>query len=183
MFKAKNKTYGSLLVFLAIVILTFFAATSLIGKLKADSDKVKDRKILLVRLNRQKSQISRIRNDYQNQKNEMEKIEETFLDPKKTVDFIVEIERIAQKAPVGIEIKTAEKNAEKNETPSTLNYQLITTGKFNNLMHFLAYLENIKYNIKINGLKITAAGNGRESQPFSNDEVKATVDLDVYISG
>ena len=173
MLKAKNKTYGSILVFLAIMAAVFFAATSLIDKIKSDSGKIRTQKILLSRLDEQKNQIGRIRADYQNQKKEMGKIEESFLNPKETVDFVVEIEKIAQKAPVKLETKmAAERSGGKDEPVAVFNYQLIVAGKFGNLMRFFEYLENIKYNIKINGLKLTAAENG----------VKAVVDLEVYIS-
>lgn len=182
MFKAKNKTYGNLLVFLAMMIVTFFASVSLIDNLETDSDKVRDQRILLNRLDEQKSQIGRIRADYQDQKREMEKIEESFLNSKKTVDFVIEIERIAQMALVKLETKTMEKGVKKGEALSTLNYQLIVTGKFGNVMRFLEYLENIKYNIKINGLKITADSDGGEESEFSSGSVKAIVDLEVYIS-
>lgn len=173
MFKAKSKTYCNLFIFLAIIAVVFFAAASLVNGIKNSSDKIKNQKILLNHLGEQKSQIGRIRTDYQNQKKEMEKIKESFLDPKKTVDFIVEIERIAQKALVGLETKTTERRIEKDEALPTFNYQIIVTGKFDNVMRFLEYLENIKYNIKINGLKITTAENS----------VEAVADLEVYISG
>jgi len=173
MFKAKSKTYCNLFIFLAIAVAAFFAATSLVNGIEGSSDKIRNQKILLSRLDEQKGQIGRIRADYQNQKKEMEKIKESFLDSEKTVDFVVEIERIARKALVGLETKTTEKMTEKNEAPPAFNYQIIVTGKFNNVMHFLEYLENIKYNIKINGLKISAAENG----------IEAIVDLEVYVSG
>lgn len=182
MFKAKSKTYGSVLIFLAMAVAAFFASISLIDKLEADSDKVRDQRILLSRLDDQKSQIGQIRADYQEQKKEMEKIEKSFLDPNETVDFVIEIERIAQKAAVKLETKTVEKSVGKGETLSALNYQLIATGKFGGAMRFLEYLENIRYNIKINGLKLTAVDSDREESSFSSGGVKMIVDLEVYIS-
>ena len=92
MLKAKNKTYYSFFIFLVTVTAVFFVATSLISKLKSDSDKIKDQNILLSHLNKQKSQIGRIRADYQNQEKKMEKVEKSFLNPKETVDFVVEVE-------------------------------------------------------------------------------------------
>jgi len=182
MLKAKSKTYYSFFVFLAIVVVVFFVATSLIGKLKSDSDKIRDQEILLSRLSKQKSQIGRIRADYQSQKKKMEKVEKSFLNPKETVDFVVEVEKIARKSSVKLETKTTERNAGESELSPFFNYQLIVTGKFNNVMRFLTYLENIKYNIIINGLKITAMGGNEEKQSSSNNGVKVIVDLEVYTS-
>ncbi len=187
MLTSKKKTYFTSLIFLAgMILLPFVSGTFLIDQIRADSEKIKNRKIALNRLDDQKNQINRIRENYYEKEDDMEAIERLFLDPEKTVDFIIEIENISEKAMVELEKKALEQNTavknDKNE-PSVFNYQLTAKGKFNNIMHFLTYLENMNYSVIINNLKIKALSGSGKNYLYSNanDEIEMSINLGVYI--
>lgn len=187
MLTSKKKTYFTSLIFLAgMILLPFVSGTFLIDQIRADSEKIKNRKIALNRLDDQKNQINRIRENYYEKEDDMEAIERLFLDPEKTVDFIIEIENISEKAMVELEKKALEQNIavknDKNE-PSVFNYQLTAKGKFNNIMHFLTYLENMNYSVIINNLKIKALSGSGKNYLYSNanDEIEMSINLGVYI--
>lgn len=187
MLTSKKKTYFTSLIFLAgMILLPFVSGTFLIDQIRADSEKIKNRKIALNRLDDQKNQINRIRENYYEKEDDMEAIEGLFLDPEKTVDFIIEIENISEKAMVELEKKALEQNIavknDKNE-PSVFNYQLTAKGKFNNIMHFLTYLENMNYSVIINNLKIKALSGSGKNYLYSNanDEIEMSINLGVYI--
>lgn len=187
MLTSKKKTYFTSLIFLAgMILLPFVSGTFLIDQIRADSEKIKNRKIALNRLDDQKNQINRIRENYYKKEDDMEAIEGLFLDPEKTVDFIIEIENISEKAMVELEKKALEQNIavknDKNE-PSVFNYQLTAKGKFNNIMHFLTYLENMNYSVIINNLKIKALSGSGKNYLYSNanDEIEMSINLGVYI--
>ncbi len=187
MLTSKKKTYFTSLIFLAgMILLLFVSGTFLIDQIRADSEKIKNWKIALNRLDDQKNQINRIRENYYEKEDDMEAIEGLFLDPEKTVDFIIEIENISEKAMVELEKKALEQNIavknDKNE-PSVFNYQLTAKGKFNNIMHFLTYLENMNYSVIINNLKIKALSGSGKNYLYSNanDEIEMSINLGVYI--
>jgi hypothetical protein len=187
MLTSKKKTYFTSLIFLAgMILLPFVSGTFLIDQIRADSEKIKNRKIALNRLDDQKNQINRIRENYYEKEDDMKAIEGLFLDPEKTVDFIIEIENISEKAMVELEKKALEQNIavknDKNE-PSVFNYQLTAKGKFNNIMHFLTYLENMNYSVIINNLKIKALSGSGKNYLYSNanDEIEMSINLGVYI--
>ncbi len=190
MLNSRKKTHFTVLVFLAgMILLPFMSGTFLVDQIRADSEKIKDRKIVLNRLDDQTKQIDRIRKNYREKESEMKIIEGLFLDPEKTVDFIVEIENISEKAMVKLEKKALEQSVtikddkdDKDEL-AVFNYQLTAKGKFNNIMHFLTYLENMKYSVTINNLKIkTFNGSGKDYlHSDANSEIEMSINLGVYI--
>ena len=182
MLNSKKKTYFTLLVILAGVILLFFAGGVLLAdKIELSGQEIKNQETLLNRLKGQKKQINQIRKDYKESENGMKTMEELFLDSGKTVDFIIEAENISQKTLVELEIKTLNKGVINEDSPSILNYQLTAEGKFNNVARFLAYLENMKYNVRIDNLKIKTIDSGKRNSSSSTGRIKAAIDLGVYV--
>jgi len=182
MLNSKKKTYFTLLVILAGVILLFFAGGVLLAdKIELSGQEIKNQETLLNRLKGQKKQINQIRKDYKESENGMKTMEELFLDSGKTVDFIIEAENISQKTLVELEIKTLNKDVISEDGPSILNYQLTAEGKFNNVARFLAYLENMKYNVRIDNLKIKTIDSGKRNSSSSTGRIKAAIDLGVYV--
>jgi hypothetical protein len=73
---------------------------------------------------------------------EKEKIAASFLGPQDFIKFIEEIESLASRAGVGIELESAALPAQKEQSPFL---QFRISGSFVNVFHYLVLMENLPY--------------------------------------
>ena len=94
------------------------------------------------------------------------------------IDFIVEIENVAEKSKVDLEISVSDKEGEDlNNNLSFVGYSVKATGDFDNLMHFLMRLENFKYLNKVENVRMYYDNKNK----VKASEINLDVSLKVYV--
>ena len=177
--KIKQKTYLNISIYLSVVIAVFYIGNSyLIETVKSLSLEVVDKKQKIERLDRQSGQISDIRIGYQYIEEEAEKVSALIISYPDIIDFIVEIENVAEKSRVDLEISVSDKEGEDlNNNLSFVGYSVKATGDFDNLMHFLMRLENFKYLNKVENVRMYYDNKNK----VKAGEINLDVSLKVYV--
>ena len=177
--KIKQKTYLNISIYLSVVIAVFYIGNSyLIETVKSLSLEVVDKKQKIERLDRQSGQISDIRIGYQYIEEEAEKVSALIISYPDIIDFIVEIENVAEKSKVDLEISVSDKEGEDlNNNLSFVGYSVKATGDFDNLMHFLMRLENFKYLNKVENVRMYYDNKNK----VKASEINLDVSLKVYV--
>lgn len=89
--------------------------------------------------------------DYLENKEDLDKLGDVFLNQDKTVDFITGLEKIARQTGNIFEIKSA---SEIDNGRTYLNFHISVLGDFNGFIKFLAGLESSPYLIEIEDISI-----------------------------
>lgn len=117
------------------------------------------------------------------------RLENIFLNPDQSLNFIVAIENIIKNNNLYHEIKIltlspASPKSDKNEPAKpTLPFQITIWGTFPNFMRFLNNLENLPYFVEIDSLQINRLS---ETDPIiksfilNTGDIKATLNIKVY---
>lgn len=79
-----------------------------------------------------------------------------FLNPDDEVTFIEKIEQLAKTNNLDITTTNVSAKNDSNSSFQALEFQAVTTGSFNNNLLFIALLENLPYNIRIEGADFSA---------------------------
>lgn len=117
------------------------------------------------------------------------RIDENFLNPDQTLNFILLIEDIVQKTGLFHEIKifTLSTSKEANSEATNKNiipFQITLWGEFSNLINFFNYFENIPYYAEINSLQIKEINqkdiSPKNIYPFKTGDIEATLNINVY---
>ena len=103
-------------------------------------------------------QITRSQKELQSIKPELARIDEAFVPKDQPIEFINLLESLAQRTHNLFEISLTTGDVKKKE--DGLFFQVRLTGSFSNLMHFLNYLQNMKYRVQVRTLDINAYGGG-----------------------
>lgn len=118
------------------------------------------------KLNEQSEQINSIRTGYKYIQEEVEKVSDLIVNYQDIIEFIVEVENIAEENGVGLNISASSKEGESlRNNLSYISYNIKALGNFDNLMHFLACLENLKYFNNVENIRV-----------YYNDEGKKNLD-------
>ena len=145
-----------------------------------------DNKQKIEKLNKQSDQIDSIRIGYKYMQEEMNKTSDLIVNYPDIIDFIVEIENVAEKSEVDLDISVSNKEGESlNNDLSVVGYGIIATGDFNNLMRFLVYLENLRYLNKVENIRVyyesRNKNNTASSDKVDSGEIVLNANLKVYV--
>lgn len=154
--KIKQKTYFNILIFSSVVITLFYVGNFyLIETVKSLSLEIVDKKQKIEKLNKQSEQIDNIRTGYKYMQEEMNEVSGLIVNYSDIIDFIIEVENVAEKSEVELNISVSNKEGEYlNGSLSFVSYNLEAVGSFDNLMCFLVYLENLKYLNEVENMRI-----------------------------
>lgn len=154
--KIKQKTYFNILIFSSVVITLFYVGNFyLIETVKSLSLEIIDKKQRIEKLNKQSEQIDSIRTGYKYMQEEMNEVSGLIVNYSDIIDFIIEVENVAEKSKVELNISVSNKEGEYlNNSLSFVGYNLEAVGGFDNLMCFLIYLENLKYLNEVENMRI-----------------------------
>jgi Tfp pilus assembly protein PilO len=131
--------------------------------------KIVEKKQEIEKLNEQSGQINSIRAGYGYMQDEMEKVSDLIVNYQDIIDFIVEVENVAEENGVGLDISASNKEGESlRNNLSYINYSVKAFGNFDNLMHFSACLENLKYFNNVENIRVY----------YDNENKKNSDDLD-----
>ena len=151
----KQKIYLTLSIILAICLVSgFLVIYPLINKIKSSSLAFIEKKETLEILEKEQIEFNLLKEQYKKIEPELTKINQSLLNSEKTLDFIVALENIAEKANNNYEIKVTQLQKEPKEKFSFLTFQIYLWGSFPNLIKFLIYLENMPYWVETDQIQI-----------------------------
>lgn len=132
---------------LGLIILAVFVwliALPLLNKIKTASQRYSDNQETILEFKNRSSAIKDLKENYQGEKGDLSEIKKAFLPKEETVGFISTLETIAKRTNNIFEIQLA-KPLEQKEKTSSLDFRISLWGDFNNLLDFMAHLENDPY--------------------------------------
>ena len=158
----------------------------LVETVKSLSLEIVDKKQKIERLNKQSDQIDSIRMGYEYIQEEMDRASDLIVNYPDIIDFIVEIENVAEKSKVDLDISVSNKEGESlNNDLSVVGYGIMATGDFNSIMRFLVYLENLRYLNKVENIRVyyesRNKNNVANSNEFNSGEIVLNANLEVYV--
>jgi len=144
----------------------------LTSKIMSSSSQLTEEKGVLETTQKNWEQISHSQKELQLIKPELAKIDAAFVPKDQPIEFINLLEDLAQRTNNLFEISlTTVSNPKKKE--DGLSFQIRLTGSFLNLMHFLNYMQNMKYRIQIESLDVSAYGAGGASTTKEGKQIPA----------
>ena len=138
------------------------------------------------KLNEQSGQINSIRTGYEYMQEEMEKVSDLIVNYQDIIEFIVEVENVAEESGVGLDISASSKEGEfLGNNLSYINYNIKAFGDFDNLMHFLACLENLKYFNNVENVRVYYSNEDKknldDADKINYGNIVLTANLKVYV--
>jgi len=175
----KQKTYRNILVGATVILALFFIENIYLVQQEENlSLEMIGKKQEMEKLKKYNEQIADIRNIYDNMREKMDEVHNSVIDPSKIVDFIVEIENTAKKNNIELEINIANKDKESlDKNFSRAYYKIKASGNFDDIMKFLASIENLRYYSDIENIKMSSM---EELGGGDSDMVELNSDLTVY---
>jgi hypothetical protein len=119
-----------------------------IKNIEDSSSKISDDKKNLNVLNTKNDQAGNFKVRYGEIKKETDEVFQVVVDKDKTVDFIKELEMVAAENKVKLKMQVVPDVPDKkddNSFVSSVSFSVTAAGSFENIMHFLANCENLKY--------------------------------------
>lgn len=185
-----------LIIFLALslVVLILFVRLvilPLVNKVRDASQEYLAGQASLVELSYKESLLKELEKDYQEKQADLAKIEGVFLGSNEAVGFISDLEKIAQQTGNIFEIKTAGTSESAEAGQSFLTLRISLWGNFNNLLSFLASLEDSPYPpyrlVEIDSLNIRRIGetgpsglNPALTSLLSEGDLETIIGLKIY---
>lgn len=112
------------------------------------------------------------------------KTDQSFVSMRDPVQFIKFLENLAQKTNNLFEINQVTFSEETISEENILPFQIYLGGNFADLMHFLNYVENMEYYIKIESLQISQLGTQNIGKPqwkdLPSDSVYSIINLKAF---
>jgi len=126
-------------------------------------------------------QISHSQKELQTIKPQLAKIDEAFVPKNEPIGFINLLESLAQRTDNVFGINLTSQTPDPKKKEDFLLFQINLTGKYSNLMHFLNYLQNMKYRVQIQSLDVSAYGEGAaqtsEGKQIPHNSVYSIINL------
>lgn len=89
---------------------------------------------------------------------DLEKINSAFISLDAPYDFINSLEELAKSTASSYMINLVTLGAQNQNKEKAVTFQIEFVGSFNNLMHFLRYLENMRFYTQTESLQISKIG-------------------------
>jgi Tfp pilus assembly protein PilO len=165
------------------LIFIFFLIYPLFQKIKRNSEDFLSTKKELISLEVQSKNLGEFKEIYQENLQNIEKINNLFINPEVPIDFIGFLEKISQDSKVSIKISLLSTKEEKDIWPS-LQFQISATGSFNNFSKFLKRIDTTSYLVEIKNININRLTEDelktKGFEGLSSGDIKATIVLKVY---
>jgi len=179
--KVQQKTYINVAFALAVIATIFYVSNIyLVQEEEAISSQIVKKKLEINRLAKQNGQVAEINKEYKEIGDKMSKISSLIINDSQKVDFMIELENIAEK----YEIELRKDISDKEKEPiggglSYAYYKMEATGGFSDLMKFLNDLENLKYYSEIENIKIFSE---KKTKDVESKRVVLYADLKLYVN-
>jgi len=125
---------------LTIVLFIFFLVLPMINKIEGLSKEYTDGKITLSQIQQKELLLDKQKQFLQEVKEDLSKIEKSFLKEKNLVKSIASLEKVAKDNKIQLEIEALSLNEE--DQPPYFSLSVLIKGSFTNLLRFLFALEN-----------------------------------------
>lgn len=152
--ETKRKTYINAFVHIIVIGILFYVFyVYFVAAIEDAGSKVKYNQERIGELNNQMNKIAYVRRNYKDIAERMSDISNVIISSDESmINFIIELESIADKTDVDLEKK------EKSISDEPHTYFVIrVSGELNNVMHFLVYLENLENYVDLEDIRISSS--------------------------
>lgn len=175
----KRKFVINVSIALALVLLfLYFGVNGLVKQIGDVSAKIVENKQNIYLLKAKNAQLDEAKKERQETADKMGEALSWVIDNDKTVSFIEEAERTADKDKVRLKMETVNTKTEDSAgafiTSSTFNFRV--GGSFDAVMHFLGDMENFKYCVGIQNVKMAFD----DFDQYNKDVIVLTFDVKLY---
>jgi hypothetical protein len=163
---------------LAVLVLGVWFLTS---KIISDSSRLGEKKMALEEISQGQNQIENAKIEEINF--EMDNFWQSFFSKDQPIKFINALEEFAQKTNNDLEINLLAA-PEEAKGESALWFRVSLAGSFNNFMHFLKYLENMKYYVQIQQIQMSRVGVSSDNPNLRNlgpGDVQSAINLKAFV--
>lgn len=177
----KQKTYINIAIFVLVIGGVFyFMSEYLFSYIKSISDEVVAAKKNTVLITERNKKIDEVRSNYNNIEKEIGVISDTFVkkDYEKVGEMFMDMESIAQKFNIDLKKNPSSRSEQKmGDSISAAYFNMTATGKYDDLVKFMLYLDNFKYYIDLNNIEISSSVDGKDNV----SKVVMKAELQVYL--
>jgi hypothetical protein len=153
----KKKFLTNISIALLLIVFFLYAGADYLGKeIEASSGKIVADRQSIHLLRAKNEQLDEAKKQQKDIQLKMENALSWVIDQDKTVDFIEEAERTAQENKVKLRIKAEDKGTPPAESSfiTSSDFGFTVGGSFDGVMHFLSQMENFKYCVHIEDVKM-----------------------------
>lgn len=178
--KTGNKIYIILSIFFLItLVFAVFGIGPLLNDIKKSSEGLVSAKMGMVALQNQIEEIENFKKNYDSYKDNLENIDNLFVDPGNPVDFIEFLENTA--SDYGLESKISfPSNSDDGREQNFLTFQISTEGSFSSSVEFIKKIESGQYLVEIEDFKIKNDGIVEQSD-YSLRQVITTLNIKTFV--
>ena len=120
-------------------------------------------------LNEQNNQIDDIRSEYNELREDIDGASECIISYSNIFSFITNVKDVAKKNNVDLNINvSSDRKTKETNFLSYINYNIKAVGELGDIMRFLDNLENLKYYINVEKIKISSNGNNSGEVTFDS---------------
>jgi len=175
----KRKFVINVSIALALVLFfLYFGADFLVKQIEESSAKIVENKQSIYLLKSKNAQLEEAKKGRQETAAKMDEALSWVIDKDKTVAFIEEAEKTAEEDKVRLKMETVNTKTQEAEgsfiTSSTFSFR--AGGSFDAVMHFLADMENFKYCVGIENVKMAFD----DFDQYNKDVIVLTFDVKLY---
>lgn len=171
------------------LLILFFGAWFVTSKIVASNQELKEQKAALAAIYQGWQQMGREQKELQGIEPQLKGLDDALLRTDEPVEFISTLENLAQKTDNLFQISlisgASQGQSENQIQQKSVSFQVSLAGSFANFMHFLRYLENMKYYTDIETIQIGRAGGAGLSQKSEWKEIPegsvlSTINIKVF---
>lgn len=140
------------------LIVLLFGGWFLMYRIIEGNTQLKEKKASLAIIEQNWQEIKLGQDTLQQIKPDVAKTDQSFVSTRDPVQFIKSLENLAQKTNNLFEIHQITFSEETTPEENILPFQIYLGGSFPDLMHFLNYVENMEYYVKIESVQISQLG-------------------------
>ncbi|MFH1308488.1 MAG: hypothetical protein ABIH51_00560 [Patescibacteria group bacterium] len=169
---------------LVFLVLFFLIIYPLLRGIKKDSENYVTAKKDLVLFRGNIDNLKKIKQNNEIWKPNINKIDDLFIDSKILVDFIKFLEKIARDSNVLIDISPGELILGKDDSWSSMNFQIIARGSFIGFSEFFEKIEASPYLINVQNLTIEKIADSKLKSEnylgFNSNDIRAVISIKAY---
>ncbi len=173
----------------ANLLILFFGVWFITSKIVVSNQELKEQKAALAAIYQGWQQMGHEQKELQGIEPQLKGLDDALLRTDEPVEFISTLENLAQKTDNLFQISlisgALKEKSENQIQQKSVSFQVSLAGSFANFMHFLRYLENMKYYTSVESIQIGQAGGAGLSQKLEWKEIPAgsvlsTINIKVF---
>jgi Tfp pilus assembly protein PilO len=184
---SKRKIYLTSIIFFILFCGEIFGLIPfLYARINSASADLTNKKQNLEDVQKKEQEAVAAEDEYQAIMPQLDEINSSLLDKGKVLDFIVTLEKIADKTGNHSEISvvSSAKAASKKKPDQTMEFQISLEGSFSDLVKFLSKVENMPYLNDVDSIQIKGYASGEDKNGTSQSDsnvIATTINIKVYL--